>query len=90
VPVPLSEERAAAVKKLLSQEDSFILSLAKSCPILAATEGLVLYQPGAVSIFLVYPNCQAARLILETESPAYVFNVDPIISTLTSVLEPLK
>lgn len=83
VPVPLSEERAASVKKLLSQEDSFILSLAKSCPALYATEGLVLYQPGAVAIFLVYPTCQAARLILEKESPPYLFNVDPIYSYLT-------
>lgn len=84
-PAPLSEEQAAAVKKILAQEDSFILSLAKSCPSLFATEGLVLYQPGAVSVFLVYPNCQTARLILETENPAYLFNIDPIYSYLRSL-----
>jgi hypothetical protein len=84
-PVPLDPNHVASIRKLLAREDSFILSLAKSCPPLFATEGLILYQSGTAAIFLIYPNCQVARLILETETAPYLFNIDPIYSQLTSL-----
>jgi len=78
--VTLSKGRAAETKRLLASKDSFVPFVIKSCipQRLTMPAGFILYQSGAVSIFLVFPECQMARLVLETESPPYFFNVDPI------------
>ena len=86
--LPLSEERAAETRRLLARKNSFVPFFIKSClpQRLAMPSGFVLYQAGAVSIFLIFPECQMARLVLETESPPYFFNLDPIYKERPDVL----
>lgn len=88
-PVALSDERAAETRRLLAKKDSFVPVFIKSCTPqrLAMPSGFVLYQSGAVSVFLVFPECQTARLVLESDSPPYFFNVDPIYKEHPRFLE---
>lgn len=88
-PLPLSEERAAEIRRLLARKNSFVPFFIKSClpQRLAMPSGFVLYQASAVSILLIFPECQLARLVLETESPPYFFNVDPIYKERPDVLQ---
>lgn len=87
VPIALDGEPSAEARRLLGSKDSFATGVIKPCnPLqLRKAEGLILYQSAAVALFVVFPECQTARLVMETEIPPYFFNVGLIYSHLTSL-----
>ena len=87
-PKLLDRDQTVVAKKLLSDQGSYILALAKSCPSISATDGFVLYQPDSIAVLLLYSNCKTARLVLESGGTSYFFNLDPVYSELAALSSP--
>lgn len=85
--VPLSDQRAAVIKNVLRDRQSFIFGIAKSCPSIVATRGFAFIRGDDLKVFLIYPDCKTARLIGEQPATPYVFNIDPRYENLLRLAE---
>lgn len=82
-PRPLEPARAAAIKALLESELTFNpIKNPPPCVPLYAAAGLVFYLRDVTAILVIYPDCNAARLVQPQASTPYFFDIEPFYKEL--------